>query len=102
MKKNDHHLIYKSSATLCDGTSRLQGCLELWNTEIYFRLNDFKESHLNLIIPLKGIEKVEEYLVFDLAKNGLRIQDEEGRYDLFVLEDVRTFKQILIKTMGIK
>ncbi len=88
--------IYKTPAVLWDKTQQLHGSLELWETEIFFRLNEFKESHLNLSIPLTAIEKVEEYLVFDLAKNGLRIQDKHGKYDLFVLDDVRKFKHILL------
>ncbi len=100
MTKNTNAPIYKSSATLWDGTQKLRGCLELWETEIFFRLNEFKESHLNLSIPLTAIEKVEEYLVFDLAKNGLRIQDKQGKYDLFVIDDVHKFKHILLEELA--
>ena len=91
--------ILKLPASLWDGIRQLPGTLELWETEVIFRLKDFKESHLDLRIPLVGIEKVEEYLVFDLAKNGLRIQGKDGKYDMFVLEDVRGFKHALAKEL---
>lgn len=100
MKKKLHTPIFSTPASLWDGASQLSGNLELWETEVVFRLADFKDSHLNLRIPLADIEKVEEYLVFNVAKNGLKIQDREGRYDLFVLEDVRGFKLQLLAALA--
>lgn len=100
MKKNLRSPLFSTPASLWDGASQLSGNLELWETEVVFRLADFKDSHLNLRIPLADIEKVEEYLVFNLAKNGLRILGREGRYDLFVLEDVRGFKLRLLEALA--
>jgi hypothetical protein len=82
-------------ALLWDGEKQLSGRLELWKNTVIFHLSAFKASHLSLVIPLAAIEKVEEYLVFDLARNGLRIQNKNGKYDLFVPEDARIFKKAL-------
>lgn len=92
MHKNNDNPIFTTPAYLWDSVKQLTGTLELWKKVVIFRLNDFKGSHLDLRIPLESIEKVEEFLVFDLAKNGLRIQDSAGKYDLFVLEEVSQFK----------
>lgn len=86
-------------ALLWDGSRQLSGILELWETLIFFRLDDFKNSHLQLSIPLTELDIVEEYMVFDLAKNGLRIQSKKGRYDLFVLEEGQRFKKAVLAQM---
>ena len=99
MKKNIRESLFSTPASLWDGTSQLSGTLELWATEVVFRPAGFRDSHLNLSIPLAAIEKVEEYLVFNLAKNGLRIQGKKEKYDLFVLDEVRNFKLILLKEL---
>ena len=87
--------ILEFPAHLWDGIRQLPGTLELWEKEVVFRFVNFKDSHLNLVIPISEIEKVEEYLVFDLARNGLRICSKGGRCDLFVLEDGQAFKKAI-------
>ncbi|GJM33548.1 MAG: hypothetical protein DHS20C18_25490 [Saprospiraceae bacterium] len=101
MNEHPPNPVFSTPASLWNGTNQLLGNLELWETAVIFRLADFQESHLNLTIPLANIEKVEAYLVFNLAKNGLRIQDKEGRYDLFVLDDVRGFKKVLLERLDL-
>jgi len=95
MQKIRQTLIYSVPASLWDTFIQLSGILEIWEKELVFRLLDFKDSHLNLCIPFESIEQVKEYLVFDLAKNGLRIQNKDGKFDLFVLEEVSVFKKVL-------
>lgn len=99
MEGKSHIPVFSTPAFLWDGVIQLSGILEVWEREVVFSLNNFKESHLSLSIPLTAIERVEEYLVFDLAKNGLRIQDKDGKYDLFVLEEVHQFKNRLLAAM---
>lgn len=84
--------LHSSPAHLWDGANRLPGALELWEMEIVFRPEYFASGHLNLVIPLAEIEKVEEFLVFDVARNGLRISSHGGRSDLFVMEEGQSFK----------
>ncbi|MCB0650230.1 MAG: hypothetical protein KDC85_03070 [Saprospiraceae bacterium] len=99
MQKQVTDPVFSTPAYLWDGTNRLPGILELWNTEVVFRFSGFKSSHLNLVIPVSSIEKVEEYLIFDLAKNGLKIQSREDKFDLFVMEEVWKFKNSLTKAL---
>ncbi|MCB9276579.1 MAG: hypothetical protein H6564_21280 [Lewinellaceae bacterium] len=100
MSKNPGPPLFTTPASLWDGASQLPGSLELWETEAVFRPTGFASGHLSLRIPLAGIEKVEEYLVFNLARNGLRIQSREGKYDLFVLEDMQGFKARLLEMLA--
>lgn len=95
MEKPIRSPILSAPAALWNGIRQLPGTLELWETEVVFRLNDFKDSHLNLSIALLEIEKVEEFLVYDLARNGLRIQNKDGNFDLFVLDEAPRFKRLL-------
>lgn len=97
MRENNIKQIYSTPASLWDGSNQLSGVLELWETDVIFRLADFQDSHLHLCIAISFIEKVEEFLVFDLAKNGLRIQTKNGKYDLFVLSEGSIFKQLILK-----
>lgn len=82
-------------AAIWDGRRQFSGSLELWNDRVVFYLEDFKKSHMNLRISFSEIAKVEEFLVYDLARNGLRIQNLDGKYDLFVLDEAPTFKRLL-------
>ncbi|MBK6931523.1 MAG: hypothetical protein IPH12_11935 [Saprospirales bacterium] len=99
MKQDSSVPILSVSALLWDGSRQLSGILELWETLVFFRLDDFKNSHLQLSIPLTELDFVEEYMVFDLAKNGLRIQSKDGRFDLFVLEEGQRFKKAVLAQM---
>jgi len=96
MNENYYTSIFSAPASLLDGQNQLSGKLELWETIITFRLADFQNSHLNLTIPIVSIEKVEEFLIFNLAKNGLRIQNTNGRFDLFVLEESDVLKKMIL------
>jgi hypothetical protein len=95
MEKHSERYIYSSHAFLWNGREQLSGTLEVQMTAVIFRFNNFDTSHLNLCIPIDQIERVEEFLVFDIAKIGLRIQGTNGKYDLFVLEDGQAFKKIV-------
>ncbi len=96
MKNKNIDSLYTTTASLIENTQKLIGNLELYPTEIVFKPIDFKNSHLTLCIPLSTIEKIEEFLVFDLARNGLWIKDKQGKFDMFVLDDLTKFKRILL------
>ena len=92
MKKPDQfRLLYSSPAILWDGFRQLSGILELHEDIIHFQLHDFAFSHLSLVIPLVEIDLVEEYLIFDLAKNGLLILNKNGNRELFVMTNGPAF-----------
>lgn len=99
MKQDSGVPILSVPALLWDGARQLSGLLELWETRVFFRLDDFTNSHLQLSIPLTELHLVEEYMVFDLAKNGLRLQSKDGRYDLFVLDEGQRFKKAVLVQM---
>ena len=88
--------LFSSPAILMDVKNQLSGKLELWETKITFQLDDFKSSHLNLSIPINSIENVEEFLIFNIARNGLRIQNRNGRFDLFVLKESDVLKKMIL------
>ncbi len=100
MKKNAGAPILSVPAAIWDGSHQLSGMLELWPEAVCFRLSGFKNSHLQLYIPITEIERAEEFLVFNLAKNGLRIQSKNGQVDLFVLDEGPRFKKAVLAQMS--
>lgn len=63
--------------------------------ELQFGITSFADSHLQLKIPYREMTAVEEFLIFDLARNGLRVQTRDGRSTLFVLEEIAELKELL-------
>lgn len=86
---------FTAPAYVWDGIYQLPGVLEIWSTEVIFHFKNFKESHLNLMIPIENIESADELLIFEIARNGLAINSKKGRRDLFVLDE----SQACIKTL---
>lgn len=91
--------LHSCLAHLWDGANRLPGYLQLWDTEIVFLPEYFANSHLTLTIPLAEIERLEEFLIFDLGRNGLRISSRGGRSDLFVMDQGQSFKHAVYKQL---
>jgi len=88
-------ILIKSHAYLWDGTKQLSGTLELWPSQLVFHFDDFQMTHLNLNIPLEKIEYAKVFMIFNIAKNGLKVKTREGKIDLFVLKDCREFYRVL-------
>lgn len=88
-------LTFSTPAFLWDGQQQLPGTLELWEQQVIFRFDGFQKSHLNLVIPIREILRVQEFLVFDISRNGLRIENKEGKADCFVLDEPGVFKEKL-------
>jgi hypothetical protein len=97
-KKHPKPAVLKSKAHLWDGNRQLPGTLSLTPKNLLFEFDDFQKSHLNLVIPLANIETAEHFLVFELARNGLKISTKKG-YDLFVLENAMDFRKVLMKAI---
>ncbi len=89
--------LHTTAAWLWDGKRQLPGRLELSEYRLEFHFDNFRDSHLNLIIPLREIEKVEEFLLFELSRNGLRVENRQGKTDVFVLEELAGFKKMIIE-----
>ncbi len=97
-EKYPKSVILKSKASLWDGNRQLPGTLSLTPKSLIFQLDDFRNSHLSLSIPLVEIESAEHFLLFEFARNGLKITSKKG-IDLFVLEDLAKFRKALKKAI---
>ena len=86
---------YSTPAFLWDGKRQLPGTLELWEHKVIFRFDNFRDSHLNLVIPIWEILRVEEFLLFEVSRNGLCIENRGGQSDCFVLDEPGVFKNKL-------
>ena len=98
IEKQYKAIILKSRASLWDGKRRLPGNLSLTSQRLVFQFDDFQKSHLSLSIPLVEIESAEHFLLFDFARNGLKITSKSG-VDLFVLDDPLKFRKTLKKAI---
>ncbi|MCB0519053.1 MAG: hypothetical protein H6577_12460 [Lewinellaceae bacterium] len=78
----------QSPAALYNGKQQLPGTLVLTEEHLLFTFDDYRHSHLNLQIPLADIEQAEEFLIYNLTRNGLKITSGDGHFDLFELEDI--------------
>ena len=92
-------LILLVPAYLWDGYKRLPGDLALYEGSVRFFFRDFKKSHIRLIIPLTKIKKVEEFLLFNLERKGIKIQSNTDAEDLFILENAKAFRQAVEKRL---
>ena len=86
-------------AWLWDNGHSLPGRLELTADRLLFHSNQFHNSHLHLEIPLKEIVLIDTFLVFDLARSGLRVKTRDNKVDFFVLEQVELLKTALEKAL---
>lgn len=82
-------------AWLWNGRQQITGRLLLLEDRLCFELAEFSQSHLQWEILYDHITSVEEFLLFGLARNGLRIESRDGQEDLFVVEEPLLFRQAL-------
>jgi len=93
--KQGYTLILEAAASLWNGKKQLLGTLILTADNLIFTFDDFGQSHMNLQIPLEEIEQVEEFLIFNLSRSGLKITGKDGHFDLFVLDDPKVFRKAI-------
>lgn len=89
----------QANAYFWDGTKQLPGILEVNKTELIFRFDDFRHSHLKLCIYLKDIEAAKVFLLFDVVKNGLKVSSKDNKVDLFILDEADLFCETLKRQM---
>jgi hypothetical protein len=94
MKKKS---IFFQPAFLWDGSKRLAGNLELKSEILVFHFENFKDSNLELRIHLEKIVKTELYRLYDIEIKGLKVFDNEGRTNIFILQDPEKLKKELKK-----
>ncbi len=92
----------KVPAHLWDGKNRIRGHLTLTSEELIFELQEFAKSHLQMKVPLTGITRVEPFLIFSHIRKGLKIISDDGREDLFVLEDPLRFRNMMFRILDRK
>jgi hypothetical protein len=79
-------------AILWDGNKQIHGFLILESEHLVFRLNDFAETSLHLIIPYDEIESVVKYKLYGFVNKAIRINSKEGKRNVFVVQDVEELK----------
>ncbi len=87
--------VFFQPAFLWDGTKRLAGNLELKSDVLIFHFDNFRDSNIDLRILLERIVEVKLYKLYDLVINGLEIYDNEGRKNIFILNDPKKLKEYL-------
>jgi len=95
--KTSTQLIFSSPAFFWDGSIQLSGVLELWDAELKFSFEDFQHSHLDLKIQLNDIKVCKPFLLFNVARKGLKIISINGKVDMFILEDSKEFYKMVEK-----
>ncbi|MCB9288651.1 MAG: hypothetical protein H6560_15185 [Lewinellaceae bacterium] len=93
--------LYAQQAWLWDDGHSIPGRLEILPGQLGFRLQQYDNSHLRLEIRLEDIESCETFLLFGLARAGLRIQTADGRASLFIMDDPARVKQKLEERAGL-
>ncbi len=99
---NKDGLIISVPAYLWDGAKQLSGELELYKNIVHFQFKDFTKSKIELTIPIEKINKVEEFLLFDLDRKGLKIKSNGDAEDLFISQNAPQFKIELDKIIKLK
>ena len=87
--------ILEYQAWLWNGRQQISGRLILLEHKLSFEITSFQKSNLQLEIFYRDIIQIREFLLFDLARYGLRINTINGRSDLFVLDDPASLKRAL-------
>lgn len=101
-KSSKDQPIIKVPAFVWDGNKQLPGELELYTNVVHFHFKDFSKSKIELNIPTGKIKEVEEFLLFDLDRKGLRIKSNSNSEDLFISENAHQFKIELDKIIKLK
>ncbi len=87
------------TAFLWDGIQRLEGALIIGEAFLEFKSKNFQNSHLKLLIRLDQINKVEEFRIFEVSRNGVRLHSRDGKIDSFVLDESIQFRKLLQKKL---
>lgn len=98
--KSKNTVTLRARAFFWDGSKQLPGLLKLNKEKLLFQFDDFLHSHLKLCIDLKSIDSVKVFLVFNIAKNGLKITSNNQKIDMFILDEAELFYECLKKQMN--
>lgn len=91
------------AAILWDGSKRIQGNLELTDSNLKFHFLDFSHTDLAFDLILDQIEKIELYSLFNKSEQGIKIISKTKKFNVFIVDSPRLFrKNLLQKIKGIK
>jgi hypothetical protein len=90
------------NAILWDGNKQLHGFLEFTDIELIFRLKDFSDTNLHLVLKFVDITKIAKYKLYNFSNEGIEICSKEGKRNVFVVEDVDILKKEISINLPIK
>lgn len=90
------------NAILWDGNKQLHGFLEFTDMELIFRLKDFSETNLHLLLKFEDISKIRKHKLYNLSHEAIEIYSKEGKRNVFVVEDVDKLKNEISINLPIK
>ncbi len=90
------------NAILWDGHKQLHGFLEFTDMELIFRLKDFSETNLHLLLKFEDISKIRKHKLYNLSHEAIEICSKEGKRNVFVVEDVDKLKKEISINLPIK
>ena len=87
------------NAILWDGNKQLHGYLEFGESELIFRLKDFSETSLHLVIKYDDIASARKFKLYGLSNEGIEIISRDYKRNVFVVDDTTTFRHELKQKM---
>lgn len=76
------------NAILWDGQQQLKGYLVFDTSELIFRLKDFSEANLHLVIPYTDITAIAKHKLYGISIDAVEISTNNLNKIVFVVEDV--------------
>lgn len=86
-------------AVLWDGYKQIKGELEMDDEFLHFRMIDFEDTDLQLDIPLAHISKVVPKRVFGIDRKALAIHSDQGKVNVFVVDEPEVTRQWIVDRM---
>lgn len=74
---------------------RLIGKIYIFKHYLEYVPDHFQNSHLTCTIYFSDIIRIQEFLLFDIARNGLSIHSKDDRIDQFILDEPAEVKAII-------
>ena len=93
--------IFIQPGFLWDGNKHLSGKLELTLQALSFHLDDFKESNLNLDIPLQDIQEVQIFKLYEITSHGLIVLNKSGQINMFIMDDPSEIKKEIMNCLSL-
>ena len=87
--------ILTSEAWIWNGHKQLPGQIQLWPDRLFFALQDFPDSHLNLEIFLSEVVEIESFLVFAISRLGLMVRTADGKTSRFILKNPEEVRRVM-------